>query len=175
MEHFVNATIPVMKLIHRDALGDLRFPVGKYIDDEYIVYRILFTQEKLAVLPAPLYAYFINPVSLTKRPWNPRLLDAWQAYEEQIAFFARMGDQQLVSFRYRGFLENAVISYQRCEEIQDETQRQQVRQVIRKRIRSLLRKMWKRGDIEFWPDYQVLEQFLPLRTKLSRLWLEMKT
>jgi hypothetical protein len=163
-----------MKLIHRDALGDLRFPVGKYIDDEYIVYRILFTQEKLAVLPAPLYAYFINPVSLTKRPWNPRLLDAWQAYEEQIAFFERMGDQQLVSFRYRGFLENAVISYQRCEEIQDETQRQQVRKVIRKRIRSLLKQMWKRGDIEFWPDYQVLEQFLPLRAKLHRLWLEIK-
>lgn len=174
MEHFINATIPVMKLIHRDALGELRFPVGKYIDDEYIVYRILFSQEKLAVLPAPLYAYFVNPVSLTKRPWNPRLLDAWQAYEEQIAFFEEMGDQQLVSFRYRGFLENAVDAYDRCQEIQDESQRQQMRKVIRKKIRCLLRKMWERNDIEFWPDYQVLEQFLPLRTKLHRLWMEMK-
>lgn len=174
MEHFINATIPVMKLIHREALGELRFPVGKYIDDEYIVYRILFTQEKLAVMPAPLYAYFVNPVSLTKRPWNPRLLDAWQAYEEQIAFFEDMGDQQLVSYRYRGFLENAVVSYQRCLEIQDETQKEQMRNLIRKRIRSLLKQMWKRGDIEFWPDYQVLEQFLPLRAKLYRLWLEIK-
>lgn len=174
MEHFINATIPVMKLIHREALGDLRFPVGKYIDDEYIVYRILFTQEKLAVLEAPLYAYYINPVSLTKRPWNPRLLDAWQAYEEQIAFFEKIGDQELVSFRYRGYLENAVVSYTRCQEIRDPAQMQQVRKFIRKRIRSLLRTMWKRGNIEFWPDYQVLEQFLPVRAKLARLWLEIR-
>ena len=53
-------------------------------------------------------------------------------------------------------------------------QRQQVRKVIRKRIRSLLKQMWKRGDIEFWPDYQVLVQFLPLRAKLYRFWLEIK-
>lgn len=174
MQEFINATLPVMKLIHRDALGDLRFPVGKYIDDEYIIYRILFTQEKLAVMPAPLYAYFVNPASLTKRPWNPRLLDAWQAYEEQIAFFEDMGDQQLVSFRYRGYLENAVDSYRRCLEIQDEKLRKQMRVVIRKKVRSLLKKMWSRGDIEFWPDYQVMVQFLPLRTKLYRYWRRIK-
>ena len=168
IQHFINATIPVMKLIHREALGTLRFPVGKYIDDEYIVYRILFTQEKLAVLTAPLYAYFINPASLTKRPWNPRLLDAWQAYEEQIAFFEERKDQDLVSFRYRGFLENALISYERCQEIPDTAQRRKVRKMIRKRIRKLLMQMWKRGDIEFWPDYQVLEQFLPLWARVQR-------
>ena len=106
MERFVNATIPVMKLIRRDCLGDLRFPVGKYIDDEYIVYRILFTQEKLAVIPAPFYAYFVNPASLTKRAWNVGRLDAWEAYEQQIAFFEQLEDRELVRFRYRGYLEN---------------------------------------------------------------------
>lgn len=172
MQHFINATIPVMKLIHRDALGELRFPVGKYIDDEYIVYRILFTQEKLAVMKAPLYAYFINPVSLTKRPWNPRLLDAWQAYEEQIAFFEAMGDKELVHFRYRGFLENAMVSYARAQETEETPEILQVRNYMRRRIRILLKQMWKQGCIEFWPDYPILEQFLPLRAKFYRFYLD---
>lgn len=172
MQHFINATIPVMKLIHRDALGELRFPVGKYIDDEYIVYRILFTQEKLAVMKAPLYAYFINPVSLTKRPWNPRLLDAWQAYEEQIAFFEAMGDKELVHFRYRGFLENAMVSYARAQETEETPEILQVRNYMRRRIRTLLKQMWKQGCIEFWPDYPILEQFLPLRAKFYRFYLD---
>ena len=172
MRHFVNATIPVMKLIHREALGDLRFPVGKYIDDEYIIYRILFTQERLAVLKAPLYAYFINPVSLTKRPWNPRLLDAWQAYEEQIAFFEELGDEELVAFRYRGFLDNALISYERAMETEQTPEILRVRKFMRRRIRSLLMRMWKRGCIEFYADYETLLRSYPLRTKLYRLYLE---
>ena len=172
MQHFLNATLPVMKLIHREALGDLRFPVGKYIDDEYIVYRILFTQEKLAVMPAPLYAYYINPASLTKRPWNPRLLDAWQAYEEQIAFFEAMGDRDLVHFRYRGFLENAEAAYARARELEDTPGNRKVLSFMRRRIRRLLKQMWKLGFIEFWMDYPMLEQFLPLEAKLYRFWLD---
>lgn len=172
MQHFLNATLPVMKLIHRDALGDLRFPVGKYIDDEYIIYRILFTQEKLAVMPAPLYAYFVNPASLTKRPWNPRLLDAWQAYEEQIAFFEKMGDRDLVHFRYRGFLENAEVAYARARELEDTPQNRKVLAYMRRRIRRLLKLMWKLGYIDFWMDYPMLEQFLPIEAKLYRFWLD---
>lgn len=174
MEHFINATIPVMKLIHRDALGDLRFPVGKYIDDEYIVYRILFTQERLAVLKAPLYAYYVNPASLTKRTWNPRRLDAWQAYEEQIAFFEAMGDKELVHFRYRGFLDNAIANYEQMDALEQTEELTNVRKFMDKTVRKLLLRMKKRGSIEFWHDYPVLQQLFPVRARIWRLLVELK-
>lgn len=171
MHRFVNATIPVAKLIRRDCLGDIRFPVGKYIDDEYITYRILFTQEKLAVIPAPFYAYFVNEKSLTKRAWNPRRLDAWDAYEAQIAFFEARGDWEMVNFRYRSYIDNAVVNLNAAMEMQ-ETYAAEIR-AMKKRLRSVLRRAWKLGYVEFWLDYDLLYACAPIRTKLYRIWLEL--
>lgn len=174
IQRYIHATLPVMKLIHRDCLGDLRFPVGKYIDDEYIVYRILFTQEKLAVIPAPFYAYFVNVDSLTKRPWNPGRLDAWQAFEEQIVFFEALGDPDLIYRRYREYLENALANYKSAGETQQTPEILQVRKYMRKQIRRLIYRMWKRDYIFFWLDHDALMEFCPLQARIYRLWIERK-
>lgn len=174
IQRYIHATLPVMKLIHREALGDLRFPVGKYIDDEYIVYRILFTQEKLAVIPAPFYAYFVNTASLTKRPWNPGRLDAWQAFEEQIVFFENLGDPDLIYRRYREYLENALANYEGAREAEQTEEIVQVRKYMKKHIRRLIYRMWKRDYIFFWLDHDTLMEFCPLQTRVYRLWYERK-
>ena len=174
IQRYIHATLPVMKLIHRDCLGDLRFPVGKYIDDEYIVYRILFTQEKLAVIPAPFYAYFVNVESLTKRPWNPGRLDAWQAFEEQIVFFEKLGDKDLIYRRYREYLENALANYEGAREAVQTPEILQVRKYMKKHIRKLIYRMWKRDFIFFWLDHDTLMEFCPFQTRIYRLWVEMK-
>ena len=174
IQHYIHATLPVMKLIHRDCLGDLRFPVGKYIDDEYIVYRILFTQERLAVIPAPFYAYFVNTASLTKRPWNPGRLDAWQAFEEQIVFFEALGDKELIYRRYREYLENALANYEGAREAEQTPEIRKVRKHMKKHIRRLFYRMWKRDYIYFWLDHDALMEFCPLQTRVYRLWFERK-
>ena len=174
IQHYIHATLPVMKLIHRDCLGDLRFPVGKYIDDEYIVYRILFTQERLAVIPAPFYAYFVNTASLTKRPWNPGRLDAWQAFEEQIVFFEALGDKELIYRRYREYLENALANYEGARETEQTPEIRKVRKYMKKHIRRLFYRMWKRDYIYFWLDHDALMEFCPLQTRVYRLWFERK-
>ena len=174
IQHYIHATLPVMKLIHRDCLGDLRFPVGKYIDDEYIVYRILFTQERLAVIPAPFYAYFVNTASLTKRPWNPGRLEAWQAFEEQIVFFEALGDKELIYRRYREYLENALANYEGAREAEQTPEIRKVRKYMKKHIRRLFYRMWKRDYIYFWLDHDALMKFCPLQTRVYRLWFERK-
>ena len=172
MERFINATIPVVKLIHRDCLGDLRFPVGKYIDDEYIMYRLLFTQEKLVVIPAAFYAYFVNTASLTKRAWNVGRLDAWDAYEQQIAFFEALGDQELVNFRYRGYLENAMVNWEAAQNAPNREELAKTVAFMKKRIRSVIRRAWKAGAMDFWIDYDLLYRFYPLLTRGYRFWLD---
>ena len=174
IQRYIHATLPVMKLIHRDCLGDLRFPVGKYIDDEYIIYRILFTQEKLVVIPAPFYAYFVNTDSLTKRPWNPGRLDAWQAFEEQIVFFEQLGDKDLIYRRYREYLENALANYAGAREAPQTPEMKPVLKYMRKQIRNLIHRMWKRGFIFFWLDHDALMEFCPLQTRIYRVWYERK-
>ena len=172
IQRYIHATLPVMKLIHRDCLGDLRFPVGKYIDDEYIIYKILFTQERLAVIPAPFYAYYVNPASLTKRPWNPGRLDAWQAFEEQILFFENLGDKDLIYRRYREYLENALANYEEACSAEQTPEILQIRRKMKKQIRNLIYRMWKRGYIYFWLDHDSLMTFCPLQTRVYRFWFE---
>lgn len=174
MQRFINATIPVGKLIRRECLGDNRFPIGKYIDDEYIIYRILFSREKLVYMEAPLYAYFTNVESLTKRAWNPKRLDAWGAYEEQIAFFEKLGDEDLIRFRYRGYLENAMVNLKNAEEGNTAGQYDDVIRFMEKRMRNVIRRAWKQGEINFWPDLDILLRFYPFLTRVYRWYLEHK-
>lgn len=88
MQRFVNATVCWGKLYHRSCFDGERYPVGKHMEDEFLTYRLLFSQEALTVIPAPLYAYYFNPTGITKSAWTPKRLDAWEAYEQQIAFLS---------------------------------------------------------------------------------------
>lgn len=172
MQRFINATVCWGKLYHRDCFENIRFPVGKYIDDEYFTYRLLFAQEQLAVIPAALYAYFVNPNSITKRAWNPRRLDAWGAYEEQLAFFEALGDEDLVRFRYRGYLENAMVNLREAENSPGIPGIDEKIHEMKKHIRKLIPRAWKRGCMDFWIDYDLLYQFYPLMTRAYRFWID---
>ena len=172
MRRFINATVCWGKLYHRDCVQSIRFPVGKYIDDEYFTYRLLFGQETLAVISAPLYAYYVNPDSITKRAWNPKRLDAWGAYEEQLAFFEAYGDEELVRFRYRGYLENAMANLHEAEKASASAEITESISYIKKHIRKLIPRAWKRGCMDFWIDYDLLFQFYPLMTRAYRFWID---
>lgn len=171
-QHFVNATVCWGKLYHRSCFETIRYPAGKYIEDEFVTYRLLFDCERLVVIPAPLYAYYINRAGITKKAWVPKRLDAWEAYEQQIAFFEELGDGELVKFRYRGYLENAMVNLDAAQNSPNAGELTAEIAKIKKHIRRLLRRAWKRGCMEFWIDYDLLYQFYPFMTKVYRFWLD---
>lgn len=172
LEKFVNATIACAKLYDRSCFADCRYPVGKLHEDEFVTYRLLFAQEALAFLPAPLYAYYQNPQGITKNTWSPRRLDAWEAYEQQIAFFQELGDGELVRFRIRGYLENALVNLRAAQEACNAGQLPKEIRRIRRTIKRLIPRAWKGGCLEFWPDYDLLEEYYPIRARLSRFRIE---
>ena len=116
MEHFVNATVAWGKLYSRSCFRGIRYPVGKIHEDEFVTYRLLFAQKEIAVVPAPLYAYFINPKGIIRSAWSPKRFHAWEAYDQQLAFFTAMGDEELVKFRIRGYLDNALANLYTAEQ-----------------------------------------------------------
>jgi len=171
-ENLVNATIACAKLYKRSCFEQIRYPVGKIHEDEFVTYRILFQNSRLAFIPAPLYAYYVNPQSITGKGWSPRRLDAWEAFEQQIAFFEERGQAEMVKFRYRGYLENAMVNLHAAEE-KPETYKKEIR-FMEKRMRSVIRRAWKRDCIRFWIDFDMLYRFSPFLTRLYRLYLEIK-
>ncbi len=174
MEQFVNATVAWGKLYHRSCLEGIRYPVGKIHEDEFVTYRLLFGQEKLAVVAAPLYAYFQNPGGITKKAWSPKRLHAWEAYDQQIAFFQKLGDEELVRFRIRGYYENAVVNLRCAEASPNASQLAKEIGYIENTLRRVIRMAWKAGCIDFWPEFDTLYRFYPLRTKMYRLWIEIR-
>lgn len=171
---FINATIACAKLYHRSCFETIRYPVGKLHEDEFITYKLLFESKYLAVIPAPLYAYYRNPAGITKNGWSPKRLHAWEAYDQQIAFFTERGDEELVKFRIRGYLENALVNLRQAQEAANTSELTAEIETIQKKIRSLIPMAWKHGCIDFWPDFDLLYQYYPLTTRAYRLWLEVR-
>ena len=172
LEKFVNATIACAKLYDRSCFETVRYPMGKLHEDEFVTYRLLFAQEILAYIPAPLYAYYSNPQGITKNSWSPRRMDAWEAYEQQIAFFQELGDQELVRFRLREYLENAMRNLQAAREAPNADQLTSEIRKIRRTIKRLIPRAWKQGCLEFWPDYELLQEYYPIRARICRFRLE---
>lgn len=167
-------TVPWGKLYAKSCFAQIRYPVGSYFDDEFVTYRILLAQEKIPMVTASMYGYYINPEGLTKRPWIIRRLDVWKAYEQQIRFFEKMGDQRLLRFRYREYIDNSYAQLLAAQSAPNASQLTKEIRYIKKHMRKLFRRAWKIGYVEFWMDYDMLYACAPIRTKLYRLWLEIK-
>ena len=89
--HNVNAIIACGKLYRKDCFKEIRYPLGKIHEDEFTTYKILFTFETVAVISAPLYAYYINNDGITKSGMTRFKEDGFIALEEQIAYFDEIG------------------------------------------------------------------------------------
>ena len=108
MEHFVNATVAWGKLYSRSCFRDIRYPVGKIHEDEFVTYRLLFAQKEIAAIPARCMPILSIPRESSAVRGRRSEFHAWEAYDQQLAFFTAMGDEELVKFRIRGYLDNAL-------------------------------------------------------------------
>lgn len=105
-EHTANATVAWGKLYKKNCFEKIRYPEGKIHEDEYVTYRILFRFQDIAVVEAPLYSYYINREGITKSTWNPKRMDVFRAFEQQISFFGKNGMTDLQEMRVGNYLWN---------------------------------------------------------------------
>ena len=108
LQRCINATVAWGKLYHRDVV--LPYPLGRLHEDEYVTYRILFAQKKLAVIDAPFYGYYQNAGSIMGSKWNPRRMDLLPAIEQQITFFKKCKYEELYYRHIRMYM-SAVLSF----------------------------------------------------------------
>lgn len=174
-DRVANATIACAKLYHKRCFEQIRYPVGKIHEDEFVTYRLLFMAPAIVYIPAPLYGYYINPAGITKKGWSPRRLDAWEAFEQQLAFFETLENEPLVEFRYRSYLSSVCQYIQAAQEAANAGELGRELRFMKKRKRSLIRRAWKRGFIHFWMDFDMLYDSYPILTKLYRLQLELRS
>lgn len=86
----VPATAAWGKLYHRECFQNIRYPVGRWHEDEFTTYKIIFHYHVLAWISQPLYAYYQNPNGIMHtmdvRKHNLDLIDSLY---EQIQYFEK--------------------------------------------------------------------------------------
>lgn len=94
----VYAVVACGKLYPKECFRNIRYPIGKIHEDEFITYRILFQKPKIMFIPAPMYYYFQNPTSIMNSPWTPDRLSCLDAYKERVEFFLKREDCELYNW-----------------------------------------------------------------------------
>ena len=71
------------KLYRKELFKSIRFPVGKYHEDEFTSHFLLYAASKITFSPNILYFYYQRPNSITKQN---HLADAIAAFENRLDF-----------------------------------------------------------------------------------------
>lgn len=75
------------KLLHKSIFLKHPLTEGRIYEDNAIVCKWLHEAKKVAVIPSPLYFYYINTSGTTKNNFTEKQLDVLWAFEEQISYF----------------------------------------------------------------------------------------
>ncbi len=87
---------PPNKLYRRKTIGDIRFPEGNLIDDEFFTYRVIGNANKLARTSACMYAYRQQPGSAMHKPFSVKRLQGLEAKQQRLEYL----EQRIPSLVY---------------------------------------------------------------------------
>ncbi len=77
---------PPNKLYRREIIGDIRFPEGNLIDDEFFTYKLIGNSRKLARSSACMYAYRQQPGSAMHKAFSLRRLQGLEAKQQRLEY-----------------------------------------------------------------------------------------
>lgn len=77
---------PPNKLYRRSVIGDIRFPVGNLIDDEFFTYRVIGNCRKLTHSSSRMYAYRQQQGSAMNRPFSLKRLEGVKAKQQRLEY-----------------------------------------------------------------------------------------
>lgn len=103
------------KLYRRSLFCEIRYPVGKYHEDEFVTYKLLYKSTKIVTTSAKLYYYLQRSNSITGSAFSIKRLEKLEALEEAIMFFKNQNNKELAYLAEFRYLLNIQIAYYRVK------------------------------------------------------------
>lgn len=165
----VNATIACGKLYYKTCFEQIRYPVGKIHEDEYVTYKILFQFESVAVVENALYYYFVNPKGIMQSQWSTGRLAVLEANKEQILFFKNNGYKSAYRWAIQSYVWNISKSYNWASQLNCGAKyKQKLKHALRKEIRQALHKYYHEADVRIGDCFGVYEVAYPRFAQIYR-------
>lgn len=82
------------KLYKKELFNEIKFPVGKIHEDEFIIHKILNIASKIVTISYPAYIYIDRKDSIMNTKINIKRLDVIEALYERKKFYNEIGNNQ---------------------------------------------------------------------------------
>lgn len=141
VKHHIESIVAWAKLYKKDYFKRVRYPFGVIHEDEFVTYKLLFQNDKIAYVNLPLYFYFDNPQSITNSDFSQKNLVIIDALRPQCDYFKKIENEKVFAFVVRKYigrlreLYNNLIEYDGYIEDKDKYIKL-IRQEIRKSLRE---------------------------------------
>ena len=86
-EHNVKTVVVWNKLYKIELFNDIRFPKGKYHEDEFTTYKVLYKANKIVDCNLPLVYYRQRKGSIMNSKFNIKRLDTLEAFNQRLFFY----------------------------------------------------------------------------------------
>lgn len=95
------------KLYAKRLFDNVRYPVRKLHEDEFVSYKLEYKAGDVAFVRAKLYYYWLNPNSITRKAFTLQRMNAIEAINEQRAFAREIGNEMFYAWCTRKLVEKA--------------------------------------------------------------------
>ena len=131
------SVVPWAKLYKRECFQDLRYPVGKICEDEFVTYKILFKCSSIIFLDSPYYYYFYNEDGVSKNDWSPKKLVSLEAMRNQIVFFQKFGYERAYNKSIINAAMNISKNYIQLNETEYITDKEEYKKILCAELKSI--------------------------------------
>lgn len=133
------------KLYKKNVISNIRFPKGRYIDDEFWIYKVVDKANKVGIINDKLYFYRQHQDSIMGRKYNIRRLDAVDAMKERMLYI-RENKSELKDKATLSYIATIMYHYQCLDLYRKELDKdKRFRKKIYKRLKELGKKELKKA------------------------------
>ena len=117
-------------------VGNIRFPVGNLIDDEFFTYKVIGNARNLARSSAKMYAYRQQPGSAMHKTFSLKRLQGLDAQLQRLAFLEQRMPQLVSEAKFHLFF-NAMFVMQESLRFLKGAELQQARQYVQDLLKQI--------------------------------------
>ena len=100
------------KIYKSSLFENIRYPHGKYHEDEFTTYKLLYSAKKVIFTEDRLYFYYVNPESIIQSSFSEKHLDALDAFVERTSFFLEKKEKALAELSAHALISRIMYSHQ---------------------------------------------------------------